>query len=52
MNGSFAFYIGDAQPTTQKGGLVGKTPHASSSHEIGGTGGKLRGEKPMYHYLS
>ena len=49
---SFAFYMGDAQPKhAEKGVGWGETPHASSSHGIGGTGGKWRGEMPMYHYL-
>jgi hypothetical protein len=38
---SFAFYMGDAQPkNAEKGVGWGETPHASSSHGIGGTGGK------------
>jgi hypothetical protein len=36
---SFAFYMGDAQPkSAEKGVGWGETPHASSSHGIGGLG--------------
>ena len=49
---SFAFYMGDAQPTSaEKGVGWGETLHASSSHGIAGLGESEGEITPMYQYF-